>query len=160
MKKRFLITALIIALIFVGIILPMLRVEKHPKNSSAFHKAFNGKQLLVSRDYAKIQDAINAAKPGDIVKIMPGIYEESLTLKDGIALEGEDCNKVVILCDMRVSPVLTIADCNNIRISRLTLKHYTQLPLDESSLGNWPVVQIDDSAGSLSRLIVCDSGLH
>jgi len=110
-----------------------------------------------SGEYKTIQSAIDAANPGDIVRVKSGTYEESLTLKDGVSLEGEDANTVVIQCDMRVAPVLTINTCKNVQAARLTLKHYNPMPMEDSADGKWAVVQIDDSSATLNHLIICDS---
>jgi parallel beta-helix repeat protein len=50
----------------------------------------HNRRILVPGDYATIQAAINAAKPNDTVYVKPGTYNEALTFKDGITLEGED----------------------------------------------------------------------
>lgn len=172
-------TSLAVILIFAAIILPMANRRKTQKNLPAEHPSTllnadteNNKNhyptsqsipdtsnlLLIGRDFTKIQDAINAAKYGDTIKIIPGVYEESLTLKSGISLEGEDANNVVVQCDMRVSPVVAINECQNVHIQRLTLKHYNPTQLEDTVDGKWPVVQIDNSSVSLNHLIVCDSG--
>jgi len=46
------------------------------------------KDIVVPRDYDLIQDAIDEAEPGDDVKVLPGIYTENVTMRDGINLIG------------------------------------------------------------------------
>jgi len=41
-------------------------------------------------DYTKIQEAIDAAIPGDEVRVCPGVYEENITLIDNITVIGVD----------------------------------------------------------------------
>jgi parallel beta-helix repeat protein len=118
----------------------------------------SGTVLEVDSKLSKtIQSAIDSAKPGDMVLIKNGIYAESLTLKDGIILQGEDCNSVIIQGDMRIGPVLKIDNCKSVQISKLTLKHYNTEFIADESEGNWPVVQIDNSGAAIDHLIVCDS---
>lgn len=118
----------------------------------------SGRVLEVDSKLSKtIQSAIDSAKPGDTVHIKNGIYTESLTLKDGIILQGEDCNSVIIQGDMRIGPVLKIDNCKNAQISKLTLRHYNTEIIGDESEGNWPIVQIDNSGASLEHLIICDS---
>jgi len=118
----------------------------------------SGTVLEVDSKLSKtIQSAIDSAKPGDMVLVKNGIYAESLTLKDGIILKGEDCNNVIIQGDMRIGPVLKIDNCKSVQISKLTLKHYNTEFIADESEGNWPIVQIDNSGASLEHLIVCDS---
>ncbi|MDD5328252.1 MAG: right-handed parallel beta-helix repeat-containing protein [Phycisphaerae bacterium] len=114
-------------------------------------------KTIDSSEYKTIQLAIDAANQGDIVHVKKGVYEESLTLKDGVSLEGEDANNVVIQCDMRVAPVLNINNCKNIHVTHLTLKHYNPTLIENDSDGKWAVVQIDDSGATLNHLIVCGS---
>lgn len=117
----------------------------------------SGTVLEVDSKLSKtIQSVIDSAKPGDMVLIKNGIYAESLTLKDGIILQGEDCNNVIIEGDMRIGPVLKIDNCENVQISRLTLKHYNTEIIGDESEGNWPIAQIDNSGASLEHLIICD----
>jgi len=117
-----------------------------------------GKVLAVDgNEFKTIQAAIDNANLGDIVRIKSGIYDESLVIKDGVSLVGEDGNSVIIQCDMRVAPVLTINNCENVQIEKLTLKHYNPIPVESDSEGQWPVVKIDDSTAVLDNLIVCDS---
>jgi parallel beta-helix repeat protein len=104
-----------------------------------------------------IQSAIDSANPGDVVFIKSGIYTESLTLKDGIIVRGEDCNSVIIQGDMRNAAVLKIDNCNNVQASGLTLRQFNPISYDVGSKGNWPVVQIDNSGAAIDHLVVCES---
>jgi parallel beta-helix repeat protein len=118
----------------------------------------SGRVLEVDgKSYKTIRSAINSAKFGDTVHIKSGVYTESLTLKDGIILQGEDCNSVMIEGDIRLGPVLKIENRQNARISKLTLRHYNSDTIEADSEGRWPVVQIDNSGALLEHLIICDS---
>jgi len=46
------------------------------------------KTIVVPKDYDLIQDAIDESSPGDDVKVLPGIYTENVTMKDGVNLIG------------------------------------------------------------------------
>ena len=52
--------------------------------------------LLVPDEYPSIQAAIDAARPGDTVRIKAGRYDEALQFKDGITLEGADAQGTVV----------------------------------------------------------------
>ncbi len=133
------------------IIEPIKQTSEMPESSG------NARELVAGRDYQKIQDAINAAQYGDNVRIKPGIYEESLKLKDGVNLIGEDTNTVIIQCDFREAPVLTIENCKSARISKMTLKHYSSIPLKDDFAGRWAVIRLASSNAFLEHLLVCDS---
>src|SRR5215510_7694908 len=45
--------------------------------------------IKVPGDFPTIQAAIDAAKPGDIVQVSAGIYNENLTLNNPVTLVGE-----------------------------------------------------------------------
>jgi len=118
----------------------------------------SGRILQVdSKSSQTIQSAIDSAKFGDTVHIKSGVYTESLTLKDGIILQGEDCNTVIIEGDIRLGPVLKIENRQNAHISKLTLRHYNSDIIEDNSEGQWPVVQIKNSGALLEHLIICDS---
>src|SRR5207237_8019488 len=45
--------------------------------------------LLVPQQYPTIQGAVNAANPGDIVKVSAGTYFEQVILKDQVDVRGD-----------------------------------------------------------------------
>ncbi|MDY6838654.1 MAG: right-handed parallel beta-helix repeat-containing protein [Thermodesulfobacteriota bacterium] len=57
-----------------------------PLIDTAFHK---GRRLRVPGDFKTIQDAIEAAAPGDMVVVMPGTYYELIVMKDGVKLASD-----------------------------------------------------------------------
>ncbi len=48
----------------------------------------SAKTIYVPDDYAKIQEAIDAAVNGDTIIVRPGTYVENITLKNGVGLYG------------------------------------------------------------------------
>ena len=44
--------------------------------------------ISVPEDYPTIQEAIDAATPISTIRVMPGVYEESLTMREGIYVRG------------------------------------------------------------------------
>jgi hypothetical protein len=57
-------------------------------NSIPRSNAASNSVLVVPSDYPTIQAAINAAKPGDTVKVLPGTYTEQLIIDKSITLLG------------------------------------------------------------------------
>ena len=72
----------------------------------------NSKTLIVPDEYKTIQEAIMAAQAGDTVKIKQGIYDESLTFKNGVNLQGTVREKVILRCDAKMGPVTTKYLCH------------------------------------------------
>lgn len=66
-------------------------------------------QITVPKDFAKIQDAVDKAEPGDTVFVNEGIYHESITLKDSICLLGRSALTTIIKGNKR-GPVIKAGD--------------------------------------------------
>lgn len=66
-----------------------LAEEKRKAEEEARAKA-GPQTITVPDDHKRIQLALDAARPGDTVKIKPGRYVECLIFKDGVKLIGED----------------------------------------------------------------------
>ncbi len=58
--------------------------------------------------YATIQDAVDAAKDGDTVKILPGAYRENVTVSKNIAIIGSSREEVTVVAESESSPVLFV----------------------------------------------------
>ncbi|MGC1133608.1 MAG: right-handed parallel beta-helix repeat-containing protein [Nitrososphaeraceae archaeon] len=52
--------------------------------------------ITVPRDYPTIQSAIDAASPGDTIKVLPGTYAEQLTIGKSLTLVGSGAKATVI----------------------------------------------------------------
>lgn len=46
--------------------------------------------------YNKIQNAVDAANAGDTLKVLMGIYNENITMKDGVVIQGSGANVTTI----------------------------------------------------------------
>ena len=80
-------------------------------------------ELAVPGEYRTIQAAIDAARPGDAVRIKAGTYDESLILKDGVRLIGEGYDRVTIRSDGSRADVLLVRNCSSGLVTGLTLQH-------------------------------------
>ena len=78
-------------------------------------------EILVSVDYEKIQEAINAANPGDVVFVESGTYYEHITINKSITLMGEDKASTAI-CGKRTGTMVSITG-NDVHISDFTVRN-------------------------------------
>jgi hypothetical protein len=56
----------------------------------------SSRQLHVPRDYPTIQAAVDAASPGDTVKVAAGTYTESVVLREGVCLLGSGARRTIL----------------------------------------------------------------
>ena len=82
------------------------------------------RELQVPLDYPTISVAIEVARPGDIIKISEGIYQESLYIDKPLIIEGSVGGKTIVECDATKASILTInTNAKNTKVSGLTFKH-------------------------------------
>lgn len=56
----------------------------------------NSATIYVPDGYSTIQEAVDAANPGDVIIVRPGIYSENVFLNKTVTLIGEDRNATII----------------------------------------------------------------
>ena len=77
----------------------------------------SSRQLHVPRDYQTIQAAVDAAGPGDTVKVAAGTYTESVVLSAGVCLLGSGARRTILdaggqgrtLVDLTTAPGSVVA---------------------------------------------------
>jgi parallel beta-helix repeat protein len=92
--------------------------------SSESPEATSGRKLVVPDDYSTVQAALAAAHAGDTVFLKTGTYHEAVDLKSGVKLLGEGIDKATLQFDGSRS-VITAADCRDVTIAGLTVRHMT-----------------------------------
>ena len=85
--------------------------------------------LVVPTEYNTIQKAVDAAKPGKIVKIKPGVYRESVHLKGRakrqLTIRGVDRFRTILHGQDKKANGFLVDGANNVRITNLTVRNYT-----------------------------------
>lgn len=84
-----------------------------------------GKVLTVGPSvgqYEKIQLAIDAASEGDTVKILPGIYNENITINKNITIEGTSRDEVFIKAASIESPTVFFKGVSNFSLANISVE--------------------------------------
>ena len=83
---------------------------------------FDGNVIVVDQsgkgDAKTIQEAVDIAQPGTTIFVRPGTYNESVKLKEGIRLWGENVYTTIINPDLKDSAIIAANNCD---ISGFTL---------------------------------------
>lgn len=81
--------------------------------------------LVVPTEYKTIQKAVNAANPGSLVKIKPGVYKEAVTVQtNNLVIKGVDRFRTILNGNDRKGNGFLVDDARNVRISNLTVRNY------------------------------------
>ncbi|MCB5169533.1 right-handed parallel beta-helix repeat-containing protein [Streptomyces bambusae] len=80
--------------------------------------------LRVPAGYATIQQAVDRARPGDLVLVGPGVYRESVTLPTPrVVLRGTDRNRTVVDGEFRRANGITVTGAGS-AVENLTIRHH------------------------------------
>ena len=88
--------------------------------------AGEGEVLRVPEDHDTIQDAVDAAAPGDLVLIAPGTYLEAVDVStDGITIRGLDRNTTILDGEFERENGIRVLGANGVVVENLTARNYT-----------------------------------
>jgi len=84
-----------------------------------------GKTLVVDKDgeFQTIQKAVDSAKAGDTVFILPGTYEENITVSKAITLAGSSKDDVIVVGLEDNTAAIYIRSTSGVTIKGLTIRH-------------------------------------
>jgi len=82
------------------------------------------KVILVPRDYPTIQEAVDAAAPGDIISISSGVYLVNATItvrKSGITIKGAGRSTILKAAPPLDGPIVAVLNAAGVTIANITL---------------------------------------
>jgi hypothetical protein len=85
----------------------------------------HSRRLHVPAQFATIQAAIDAARPGDTVAVAAGRYTESLTMRPGVCLVGAGARYTVLDAGERPRSLIQLADAAGSVVAGFTLRGVT-----------------------------------
>lgn len=82
--------------------------------------------LRVPSEHKTIQKAVDAAKPGDVVLVSPGIYREQVTVTtNDITIRGLDRNSTIVDGEFTRPMGFLVQDADNVVIENITARYTT-----------------------------------
>ena len=110
-------------------------------SQSNLHRPSNSRILLVPTQFQTIQLAVDSAKPGDSVKILPGIYTEQVNISKNLHVSGSGAANTFVKAPITLTPGsfghLSIVDISNgaiVSLSNLTVTGPGSAPCGPGSL--------------------------
>ena len=87
--------------------------------------ALPGGEIRVPGDAPTIQAAVDAADPGGLVLVSPGVYEEAVVVTTPfLTIRGTDRNEVILDGRFRLDNGIAVIEADGVTIENLTARHY------------------------------------
>jgi hypothetical protein len=116
---------------FVALVLTLALVVSACSSGSSDAKAepgtkASGHTIAVPADHPSIQAAVDAAAPGDLILVSPGVYNESVNITTaGVTLRGTDRNTVILDGEFKLENGVRVLGANNVTVQNMTARNYT-----------------------------------
>ncbi|HBS06125.1 MAG TPA: plastocyanin [Leptospiraceae bacterium] len=101
-------------------------VEYNPQTAKKAEPVseWTGVTRRVPSDYPTIQTAVDAADPGDMVLIAPGVYKEEVVITTpSLIIRGEDRNKVIVDGEHVRGNAVTVVGADGVAIENMTARN-------------------------------------
>lgn len=85
----------------------------------------SGRTLAVPTDYKTIQAAVDAAKPGDLILVAPGVYKEAVNVTTPrLVIRGLDRNKTILDGEFKGTNGIRVLGAEGVAIENMTARNY------------------------------------
>jgi hypothetical protein len=82
--------------------------------------------ITVPDDHATIQEAVDAAAPGDLILVKPGTYQEAVQVEtDQLTIRGLDRNTVILDGNFELENGIRILGADGVAVENMTAINYT-----------------------------------
>jgi hypothetical protein len=86
-----------------------------------------GETVRVPQDRPTIQQAVDAAEPGGVVLISPGVYDEAVTVRTPfVTIRGTDRNRVILDGGFEADDGISVLGADGVSIENLTVRHFVR----------------------------------
>lgn len=85
-----------------------------------------GTTINVPDDQPTIQEAVDAASPGDLILIQPGVYKEAVKVTtDELTIRGLDRNTVILDGEFEKDNGIFVVEADGVAVENMTARNYT-----------------------------------
>ncbi len=85
-----------------------------------------GATIEVPADHETIQDAVDAAAPGDLILVSPGVYNEAVNVTTPeLTIRGLDRNEVILDGEFELDNGIRVLGAGGVAIENMTARNYT-----------------------------------